>query len=101
MSMNEEFLKRIIPRGDNLYVKMIPRPTKLGSVETDGQQQQRTEVGIIKAVGGKIIKADFNVGDMVMLSYNAGIHIQLPETYTESQFHRIISECEILAKIDK
>lgn len=100
MSINEEFLKRIKPRGDNLYVKMIPRPTEMRGVETAGQHQQRTELGIIKAVGGETSNG-FASGDMVMLSYNAGIHIQLPETYTESQFHRIIAECEILAKIDK
>lgn len=89
---------KIIPTGNNLYLKMEKRVEKMGLIEVPEAYQQRTEKAEVIAVGDEVEK--YKVGDKVLISYNAGTHIQLPETYKEQAIHRIIVEYNILCRYE-
>lgn len=90
---------KIIPTGDNLYVIMEKRVEKMGTIVMPGAFQQRTEKATVMAVGDGV--EHYKVGDKILISYSAGTHLQLPETYKEQAQHRIIIEHNILCKYEE
>lgn len=94
-----EPLKFIVPIRDKIYITIEEKAGKIGLVELPGDARMRSQIGIIQAFGEEV--KGFKVGDKILISFGAGIHIQLPETYSNEPFHRIIVEHEILSKIEK
>ena len=90
---------KIIPMGDNLYLQVEARVKKMGVIEMPDAYQQRTEKATVISIGDEVKK--YKEGDKVLISYNAGTHIQLPETYKESAAHRIIIEHNILCRYEE
>ena len=70
----------------------------MGVIEMPGAFQQRTEKATVMAVGNEV--KNYKVGDKILISYNAGTHLQLPEIYKEQAQHRIIIEHNILCKYE-
>ena len=97
--IKKEALKDIKPLGSNVYLYMLPRDTKIGLIEVPTQHAQRTERGIVIAVGKDA--EELKPGDEVLISFHEGTHIQLPETYSKEPTHRILIEHNILVKVEK
>jgi len=89
----------ILPIKDKLYITVEEKAGQIGSIILPEQARMRSQIGIVQAMGEEV--KGFKVGDRILISYGAGIHIQLPETYNREPYHRIIVEYEILAKIKK
>jgi co-chaperonin GroES (HSP10) len=94
--IQKEALKGIEPLGSNVYIYVLPRATSIGVIQLASQTAQRTEEAIVIAVGKEV--EELGEGDKVLISYSAGTHIQLPETYSKEPRHRIIIEHNILVK---
>jgi co-chaperonin GroES (HSP10) len=78
---------------------MEERVEKMGAIVMPGAFQQRTEKAEVMAVGAEV--ENYKVGDKILISYSAGTHIQLPETYKEQAQHRIIIEHNILCRYEE
>lgn len=94
-----EPLSFIRPIKDKIYITIEEKAGKIGLVELPGDARMRSQIGMIQAIGEEV--TGFEVGDKILISFGAGIHIQLPETYSNEPFHRIIVEHEILSKVKK
>ena len=92
-----EPLKFIQPIKDKIYVTIEEKVEEIGSIIIPQDAHMRSQIGIVQAKGEEV--DGFEVGDKILISFGAGIHIQLPETYSFEPFHRIITEYEILSKI--
>ena len=92
-------LSFIEPLGDNIYVLMDEREGASKIIISPDQYQQISEVGTVIAVGDEVTKV--GIGDKIIISYYTGSHLQLPESYSESKYHRIIREHEILCRVNK
>ena len=90
-------LSFIKPIKDKLYILVEEKAAQIGSLILPEQARMRSQIAIVQAIGEKV--KGFEVGDRILISFGAGIHIQLPETYSVEPFHRIICDHEILAKI--
>ena len=90
----------IEPKGDCLYVYMDLRPPKSTIIETPEDSQQITEVGTVIAVGPKV-EENYKPGDKIVIHYYTGVHLQLPECYSASKYHRILRDHEILFKVNQ
>lgn len=97
--IKKESLKGIVPLGNNVYLYVLPRATKIGIIEVPTQTAQRTEEAIVIAIGKGV--EELGVGDKVLISFHSGTHIQLPETYSREPQHRIIAEFNILVKVNQ
>ena len=97
--IQKEALRGIIPLGSNVYIYVLPRSTKIGLIEVPTQHAQRTEEAIVMAIGKGV--EELAVGDKILISYNAGTHIQLPATYSREPRHRVIIEHNILVKVNQ
>ena len=95
--MSIEPLDFIKPFGDKLYVTIEEKATKIGLIELSENARMRSQIAIVQALGEEV--KGFNVGDRILVTFHAGIDIQLPETYSKELYHRIINDHEILAKI--
>jgi len=82
---------------DRLYVIMEEKAGKIGKIELPESTRMRNQIGVVHSIGEQV--KGIKVGDRVLLSYGAGRHIQLPETYSVEPFHRIICDHEILCKV--
>jgi co-chaperonin GroES (HSP10) len=100
MSERGKPLTFIEPKWDCLYVYMDARPQLSKIIVTTENSQQITEVGTVMAVGPKV-EDGYKPGDRIVIHYFTGIHLQLPECYSYSQYHRIIRDHEILFKINQ
>jgi len=89
----------IEPLGDTIYVLMDEREQKSSIIFTPQDAQQISEVGTVVKKGKEVNKVE--VGDKIIISYYTGIHLQLPECYSDSKYHRIIREHEILCRISE
>ena len=100
-SIPDEIMKEIIPGmhplGTNVYIYMLPRIKKLGLIEMPETHREYTEKAMIIAVG-KDVK-EVAIGDIILIPYHEGTHLQIEETYAESSLHRIIIEHNILSKV--
>ena len=85
--------------GDTIYILMDDREQKSSIIYTPENAQQISEVGTVVKKGPDVQLV--NIGDKVIISYYTGIHLQLPECYSESKYHRIIREHEILCRISE
>ena len=97
--IQEKALKGIEPLGSNVYIYVLERATKIGLIEVASQTAQRTEEAIVIAVGKGV--EELEPGDNILISYSAGTHIQLPETYSHEPRHRVIIEHNILVRRNK
>jgi len=95
--IKKETLKDMEPLGDNLYIYVLPRVKKMGSIELPEAYKQHTEMAIVITIG-KDVK-ELKPGDRILISYHMGVHLQIGDTYTESSLHRIIVEHNVLSKI--
>ena len=95
--IKEKVLKGIRPLGNNLYIYVLERATKIGLIEVAVQTAQRTEEAIVIAKGKGV--EELEVGDKILISYSEGTHIQLPETYSKEPRHRVIIEHNILCAV--
>jgi co-chaperonin GroES (HSP10) len=93
----KEVLKDMEPLRNNVYIYILPRIKKLGLIEMPEQHREYTEKAMIIAIG-KDVK-ELEVGDIILIPYHEGTHLQIEETYTESSLHRIIIEHNILTKV--
>jgi len=93
-------LSFIEPKGDCMYLFMDLREQKSRYIFTPENSQQISETGVIMAKGPRV-SDEFQVGDRVAIHYYTGTHLQFKECYSVSQFHRIVREHEILAKINQ
>ena len=84
--------------GDHIYLFMDVRE-QLSKFIINVDAHQITEVATVMSIGGDV--KSFKIGDRVLIGYSKGIHIQIPESYTTSKYHRIIREHEILTKISQ
>lgn len=84
---------------DHLYI-MMDRRKEVSKYICRPDSQQVTETGTVISKGSKV-SDDFQEGDKVMIRYNIGVHIQIEENYTTSEFHRIVREHEIMTKINQ
>jgi len=91
-----EPLDFIEPLGDTLYIYMDERKG-VSDIIVTVDYQQISETGTVIAIGDKV--EDVAVGDKIIISYYTGTHLQLPQCYSDSKYHRIIREHEILARI--
>jgi len=89
----------LIPVADKLYVTIEDKATQIGRIILTQDAHMRSQIGIVQAIGEDV--KGFEIGDRILISYGAGIHIQLPETYSFEDHHRIIRDIEILAKLKK
>lgn len=94
-----EPLKFIQPIKDKIYITIEEKAEEIGSIIIPQDAKMRSQIGVIQAKGEEV--NGFEIGDKVLISFGAGIHIQLPETYSFEPFHRIIVEHEILSKVKK
>jgi len=85
------------PLGDSIYVFMDAREQLSSIIVTPEARQQISETGVVVATGPDVEKV--GVGDRIIISYYTGAHLQLPECYSDSKYHRIVREHEILARI--
>jgi len=99
MSNERKPLSFIEPLGDTIYVFMDEREQKSSIILTPQDAQQISEVGTVVKKGDEVNEVE--VGDRIIISYYTGTHLQLPECYSESKYHRIIREHEILCRISK
>ena len=103
MTIPDEVKKEIIPGmeplGTNVYIYMLPRIKELGGVIMPAQHREYTEKAMVIAIG-KDVK-ELEVGDIILIPYHEGTHLQIEETYTESSLHRIIIEHNILTKVNQ
>ena len=88
----------ISPLGDCLYLLMDEREGASKIIVTPDAYQQISETGRVIAKGPDA-SSHLNEGDRVIISYYSGIHLQLPQNYAESKYHRIVREHEILCRI--
>ena len=98
----DEIQKEVLdlePIGSNVYIYILPRIKKLGLVEMPGQHREYTEKAMVIATGKDA--EEVKPGDKILITYSAGTHLQIAETYTESSLHRIIIEHNILTKVIK
>jgi len=95
--MENGYLKFIHPKKDRLYITVEEKAGQIGSIILTDNVRMRSQIAIVRAIGEEV--KEFKVGDKVLISFGAGIHIQLPETYSVEPFHRIITEMEILSLI--
>ena len=86
--------------GDSLYIFMDLREQKSKIIITPDESQQISEVGTIISKGDKV-SSDYQVGNKVLIHYFTGTHLQIPECYSSSKYHRMIREHEILCGIDQ
>lgn len=94
----KEALKDVRPLGTNIYIYMLPRIKKLGLVAMPEQHREYTEKAMVIAVGKDV--EELKVGNIILIPYHEGTHIQIEETYTESSLHRIIIEHNVLCAVD-
>ena len=85
------------PLGSNVYIYILPRIKKLGMIEIPGLHREYTEKAMVITTGKDV--EEVKPGDKILITYSAGTHLQIAETYTESSLHRIIIEHNILTKI--
>ena len=95
--IKEKALKGIEPLGNSVYIYVLERATSIGVIQLASQTAQRTEEAIVIAIGKGV--EELEIGDKILISYSAGTHIQLPETYSNEPRHRIIAEFNILTKV--
>ena len=88
----------IEPLGDAIYIFMDEREGVSNIIITT-EYQQISEVGTVVKAGPDV--QSVNAGDKIVISYYTGTHLQLPECYSDSKYHRIIREHEILCRINK
>lgn len=97
--IKEKALKGIKPLGNNAYIYVLEHSSAIGVIQMPAQHAQRTEEAYVIAVGKDV--EELEIGDKILISYNAGTHIQLSETYSKEPRHRIIIEHNILTKVEK
>jgi len=90
-------LSFITPVRNNLYVTVEDKADKISTIILPENARMRSQVAIVRAVGPEI--KDYKIGDKILITFHAGIHLQLPDTYSVEDKHRIISDHEILAKV--
>jgi len=101
--MSDTILEKIKPLPGKMYVKVDDRTKSMGRIIVPEQYSQLSETGtIIKINEDKETKeAGLKEGQRILFTFYAGVHIQLPETYTESHLHRILAPNEVLAIIEE
>jgi len=97
--IKKEIIPGMIPLGTNVYIYMLPRIKKLGRIEMPEAHREYTEKAMIIAVGKDVKEVE--VGDIILIPYHEGTHLQIEETYTESSLHRIIIEHNILTRVNQ
>ena len=94
-----EPLDFIQPILDKIYITVEDKAEKIGLVEIPGDARMRTQIATVQAVGKDV--EELKKGDKILIPFDAGLHIQLPETYSFEPFHRIIRDHEIWSKVTK
>ena len=95
--IKKEVLKDMIPLRNNVYIYMLPRIKKLGLIEIPGQHKEYTEKAMVIAIGKDV--EELKIGDIILIPFHEGTHLQVAETYTESSLHRIIIEHNVTTKV--
>ena len=96
--IKKEIIPGMRPLGSNVYIYILPRIKKLGLVEMPEQHREYTEKAMVIAIADGV--KELEIGDIILIPYHEGIHLQIEETYTESSLHRIIIEHNILSAVD-
>jgi len=101
--MSDLILDKIKPLPGRFYVKVDDRTKNMGSIIIPDKYSQLSETGtIVKLTPDKETEEmGLKEGQKILFTFYAGIHIQLPETYTDSHLHRILAPNEVLAIIEE
>lgn len=94
---------KIIPTGKRLYVEFDPVEEKVleSGIVVPRDHSELTRLGTILAVGERVEEDVFQVGNRVMMPYIAGYNIYFPDTGIISETLRIVSQENILCKIEE
>ena len=92
---------RIIPKGKRLYVEFDPvEEKKLASgIIMPDKHREPTRIGTVIAIGPDVDQ--YEVGDRVMAAYIAGTDIYYPDEGFVKETHRIISQENLLCKVEE
>ena len=90
---------KIIPVNDTLYIRLNEvEEQQIGRIILPDKHEERTRIGTVLATGDKVKL--FKAGDKILVSYFAGIHLHLPTEGIMNDTHRILTENEVLAKVE-
>ena len=92
---------KIIPTGKRLYVEFDPVEEKLlkSGLYAPRDHSELTRLGTVLAVGPDVDQ--YAVGDRFMTFFMSGTTIYFPEEAHLSETHRIVSQENILCKIEE
>lgn len=82
---------------DRIYITVEEKAEKIGQIEMPGNARMRSQIGVVQVFGDEV--KGLKVGDKILISFDAGIHIQLPETYSFEPHHRVIRDSEIIMRV--
>ena len=101
--MSDLILDKIKPLPGRFYVKVDDRAKKMRKIIIPDEYSQLSETGTIIKLNPneETEKAGLKEGQKILFTFYAGVHIQLPETYSESHLHRILAPNEVLAIIEE
>jgi len=101
--MSDLILDKIKPLPGRFYVKVDDRTKTMRKIIIPDEFSQFSETGtIIKLTPDKETEEmGLKEGQKILFTFYAGIHIQLPENYSESHLHRILAPNEVLAIIEE
>lgn len=97
--VKKEIIPGMRPLGSNIYIYILPRIKKLGLIEMPEAHREYTEKAMVIAIADGV--KELEVGDIILIPYHEGTHLQIEETYSESSLHRIIIEHNILTKVNQ
>jgi len=92
-------LSLLKPYGVRVLVKLLPVKEKQteGGLYLADMHAEQSRIGEVWAVGDEA--NEFEKGDQILISYNAGIVLHFPEMHILDDTLRILSKHEILGKI--
>lgn len=93
----------LVPRSGRVYAVLnsVEERKTSGGIIIPGQHSEQTRIGTIRAIGPDC--GDLKVGDRVLVSYYAGVVVDMPELREMGnegvEIHRIYTPEEILATV--
>lgn len=93
---------KIIPTGKRLFVEVdeVTEGRSQGGVILPEKHSELTRMATIIAMGERVNRDIFKEGDRIVIAYIAGQDLHFPQRGVLKDTHRIISEDNILCKIE-
>ncbi len=93
---------KIIPQGLRLLIKLnkVEEMKTKGGVILPDSHSEESRLGTIIAVGDKVDKK-FKVGDQILVAFFSGIVLHFPGEGMTNDTIRMITESEIMAKVEE